>query len=127
MKPTPVHVLGLLVPFFLLLTSGYRANRRWSSSRSNEILLIVAFSGGGTRAASLAYGVLEGLGETRVVIDGREVSLLDEIDHVTGVSGGSFTAAYLGLHGRGIFEDFEERFLRRDVQGARIGPLAQAL
>lgn len=49
-----------------------------------------------------------------------EVSLCDEIDHVTGVSGGRFTAAYLGLHGRGIFDDFEERFLRRDVQGAQI-------
>lgn len=100
--------------------SGYRANRRWSAERSNELLLIVAFSGGGTRAASFAYGVLEGLDETRVSIGGREVSLLDEIDHVTGVSGGSFTAAYLGLHGRGIFEDFEQRFLRRDVQGALI-------
>lgn len=104
-------------------SGGYRASRRWSAGRSNEILLVVAFSGGGTRAASFAYGVLEGLNETRVVIDGREVSLLDEIDHVTGVSGGSFTAAYLGLHGRGIFDDYEKRFLRRDVQGALIGQL----
>ncbi|MBK7949084.1 MAG: patatin-like phospholipase family protein [Deltaproteobacteria bacterium] len=98
--------------------TGYRADRRWSPARSNELLVIVAFSGGGTRAASFAYGVLEGLERTRISIDGRTVSLFDEIDHVTGVSGGSFTAAYLGLHGRGIFADFEERFLRRDVQGA---------
>lgn len=103
--------------------SGYRGSRRWSEERSNEILLIVAFSGGGTRAASFAYGVLQGLDETRVPIGGREVSLLDQIDHVTGVSGGSFTAAYLGLHGRGIFEDFERRFLRRNVQSALIGQL----
>lgn len=101
-------------------TTGYRANRRWSPERSNELLVIVAFSGGGTRAASFAYGVLEGLEQTRISIGGREVSLFDEIDHVTGVSGGSFTAAYLGLHGRGIFADFEARFLRRDVQGALI-------
>ncbi len=67
--------------------------------------------------------MLQGLDETRVRIAGREVSLLDEIDHVTGVSGGSFTAAYLGLHGRGIFDDFEERFLRRNVQSALIGQL----
>jgi NTE family protein len=98
----------------------YRSSRHWSAERSNELLLIVAFSGGGTRAAAFAYGVLEGLEAARVPIGGREVSLLDEIDHVTGVSGGSFTAAYLGLHGRGIFEDFEKRFLRRDVQGALI-------
>lgn len=100
--------------------AGYRGSRRWSPARSNELLVIVAFSGGGTRAASLAYGVLEGLEQTRISIGGREVSLFDEIDHVTGVSGGSFTAAYLGLHGRGIFDDFEDRFLRRDVQGALI-------
>ncbi|HPG25093.1 MAG TPA: patatin-like phospholipase family protein [Myxococcota bacterium] len=102
---------------------GYRGSRRWSSERSNELLLIVAFSGGGTRAASFAYGVLEELAATPIRIDGRDTTLFDEIDHVTGVSGGSFTAAYLGLHGRGLFDDFEERFLRRDVQGALIWQL----
>lgn len=101
-------------------SAGYRANRRWAPERSNELLVVVAFSGGGTRAAAFGYGVLEALDRSRIVIEGREVSLLDEVDHVTGVSGGSFTAAYLGLHGRGIFDDFEERFLRRDVQGALI-------
>lgn len=100
--------------------SGYRADRRWSPERSNEILMVLAFSGGGTRAAAFAYGVLEELDATKVRIDGREVSILDEVDHITGVSGGSFPAAYYGLHGRGIFEDFEDRFLRRDVQGALL-------
>lgn len=100
--------------------AGYRSRLRWSPQRSNELLVVVAFSGGGTRAASFAYGVLEGLDRTRISVGGHEVSLFDEIDHVTGVSGGSFTAAYLGLHGRGIFDDFEERFLRRDVQRALI-------
>jgi len=33
------------------------------------------------------------------------------------VSGGSFTAAYYGLYGDRIFTDFEERFLRKDVEG----------
>ncbi|MEZ4292231.1 MAG: patatin-like phospholipase family protein [Myxococcota bacterium] len=106
---------------------GYRGSRRWSSERSNELLLIVAFSGGGTRAASFAYGVLEELAATPIRIDGRDTTLFDEIDHVTGVSGGSFTAAYLGLHGRGLFDDFEERFLRRDVQGPLIWQAAGAL
>ena len=41
--------------------TGYRANRRWSPDRSNDILMILAFSGGGTRAAAFAYGVLEEL------------------------------------------------------------------
>ena len=103
--------------------SGYRAVRRWAPERSNEVLMIVAFSGGGTRAAAFAYGVLEELAATPIEIEGRRVTALDEVDHITGVSGGSFPAAYYGLHGRGIFEDFEERFLRRNVQGALLSQL----
>ncbi len=102
---------------------GYRSTRRWSENRSNEVLFILAFSGGGTRAASFAYGVLEELDATRIEKDGLSASLLDEVDHITGVSGGSFPAAYYGLYGRRIFEDFEERFLKRDVQGALITQL----
>ena len=98
--------------------AGYRSERRWSPERSNDVLMVVAFSGGGTRAAAFAYGVLEELAETPIEIDGRRVAVLDEVDHITGVSGGSFPAAYYGLHGRRIFDDFEERFLRRDVQGS---------
>jgi NTE family protein len=102
---------------------GYRASRRWSSDRSQELLLVLAFSGGGTRAASFAYGVLEELEATRVTIDDRETTLLDEVDHISGVSGGSFPAAYFGLHGRGIFGDFEERFLKRNVQRSLLAQL----
>ena len=42
--------------------------------QSDELSLVVAFSGGGTRAAALAYGVLLELRDTRVVIDGQDVS-----------------------------------------------------
>jgi NTE family protein len=42
------------------------------------------------------------------------------VDTISSVSGGSFTAAYYGLHGDGIFEDYEEVFLRKDVEGALI-------
>jgi len=92
--------------------------------RSDPLFLIIAFSGGGTRAASLAYGTLEAL--KRVDLPGTAVSspgeirprtMLDEVSLITAVSGGSFTAAYYGLHGEGIFKDFRERFLTRDVQG----------
>lgn len=111
------------VPIEELPDEGYRARRRWAPERSNEHLIILAFSGGGTRAASFAYGVLQELDATQARIGGRDVSLLDEVDHITGVSGGSFPAAYYGLHRRGIFEDFEDRFLRRDVQTALIAQL----
>ena len=91
-----------------------------SPEASREVVVLVAFSGGGTRAAALAYGVLEELRDTVVELDGAPRRLLDEVDLISGVSGGSFAAAYYGLFGDQIFEDFEERFLRHDVQGDLI-------
>jgi NTE family protein len=84
---------------------------------SGDISLVLAFSGGGTRAAALAYGVLQELRDTVVTIDGRHRRLLDEIDVISSVSGGSFTSAYYGLYGDRIFEDFENDFLRQNIQG----------
>jgi NTE family protein len=81
----------------------------------NDTLFVLSFSGGGTRAAALAYGVLETLAAVRVP-EPSPHRLLDEIDLLTSVSGGSFTAAYYGLAGDRIFTEFEPRFLR-----ARIG------
>lgn len=83
----------------------------------NDVAFVLTFSGGGTRAAAMAYGVLEELRDTKVVVGGRQRRLLDEVDHISSVSGGSFTAAYYGLHGEGIFETFEEDFLRRNIEG----------
>jgi NTE family protein len=80
--------------------------------------LFLTFSGGGTRAAALAYGVLLELRDTRIVVDGESRSLLDDVSVISSVSGGSFTAAYYGLFGDRIFTDFEQRFLRQDVGGA---------
>jgi NTE family protein len=96
--------------------SGYRARAIDQADDSNQLILMVAMSGGGTRAAAFAYGVLEELAATQVSFDGRDRNLFDEIDGVTGVSGGSFVAAYLGLHGRAMFGSFEQRFLRKNVQ-----------
>jgi NTE family protein len=85
---------------------------------SDRLFVVVTFSGGGTRAAAFGYGVLEELAATRLMLDGRERSMLSEIDVVSGVSGGSFVAAYFGLHGEDIFQTFGPRFLYRDVEGA---------
>ncbi len=99
---------------------GYRATRQASAEDSDELVLMLALSGGGTRAAAFAYGALEELADTTLTFDGAQRSLIDEVDAVSGVSGGSFTAAYLGLHGRGIFKDFEDRMLRREMQGGLL-------
>jgi NTE family protein len=81
---------------------------------SGEVLLVLSFSGGGSRAAALAYGVLEGLRDTPLDNRGRR-SLLDEVDMISAVSGGSVTAAYYGLFGERLFSDFRQDFLRRNV------------
>src|SRR3972149_7972761 len=96
---------------------GYRRKNISQAERSNRLLLILTFSGGGTRAAALAYGVLEELAKAEFSLEGRKRTLLDEVDTISSVSGGSFTAAYYGLFGRRIFEDFEEKFLKHDVEG----------
>ena len=91
--------------------------RDWVLAHNDkEIRFILTFSGGGTRAAALSYGVLQELRDTTINFDGRKTRLLDEVDYISSVSGGSFTSAYYGLHGDGIFENFEEDFLRYDLE-----------
>lgn len=95
--------------------------------RSGDVTLILAFSGGGARAAALAYGVLLELRDTPVRLQGRSRRLLDEVDVITSVSGGSFTAAHFGLYGDRTFETFEHDFLRRnaaaEIRHALFNPL----
>ena len=86
-----------------------------SAPVANDLHVVLLFSGGGTRAAALAYGVLQELRKTNVELGGETVGMLDRVRVISSVSGGSFTAAYYGLHGDRIFEDFEDRFLRRNI------------
>lgn len=97
---------------------GYIAQNIKAPENSEELLLILSFSGGGTRAAAFSYGVLEELRATDVTLEGRKRRLVDEVDIISGVSGGSFTAAYFGLFGERTFEDFESRFLKKNIQRA---------
>ncbi len=101
--------------------TGYRMATRQPYFKDEETLVILAFSGGGTRAAAFSYGVLEFLRRTEVIrASGEKVSLLDAVGVITGVSGGSFTALAYGLYGDRLFDDYPERFLKRDVQGAIV-------
>lgn len=93
---------------------GYRFSNLAAIGAEDETFLILSFSGGGTRAAALAYGVLQHLAKTP--IDGGRRSLLDEVDVISSVSGGSFTAAFFALNGLAALPGFEERFLRRNVE-----------
>ncbi len=111
------------------LSKGYRFDTRWAH-RSNydaENLVVLAFSGGGTRAAAFSYGVLETLRDMEVIgPKGRKFRMLDEVDLVTGVSGGSFTALAYGLYGDKLFDLYETSFLKRDVQGDADRPRPQS-
>lgn len=102
-------------------SAGYRFDTRFAHARDRNNLVILAFSGGGTRAAAFSFGVLEFLRRTEIVgPKGNKVRLLDEVDVITGVSGGSFTALAYGLYGDKLFDDYEQRFLKRNVQGEII-------
>src|SRR3954464_2770594 len=74
--------------------NGYRfETRQAQSTNSKDHLVILAFSGGGTRAAAFFYGVLEFFRRTEIVApNGDKFRLLDSIDVITVFSVCSFTA-----------------------------------
>ena len=74
------------------------------------------FSGGGTRAAALGYGVLEQLHKQQITIGGKKQSLMSNVDVVVGVSGGSVLAAYFALKGEETIPLFYKRFLHQNFQ-----------
>lgn len=96
---------------------GYRLQRvALDPTNPGDVLVVLSLSGGGMRAAALAYGTLEALRDVSVPIGGTRRSLLDEVDIINAVSGGGIVAAYYAVHRDGIFRDFKERFLDRDVE-----------
>ena len=99
----------------------YRIERPSDSTEDNATLVVLAFSGGGTRAAAFSYGVLETLRDMEVQTrSGRHIRALDTVDVITGISGGSFTALAFGLYGDKLFDVYEAAFLKRDVQGELV-------
>jgi len=89
---------------------GYSFNNILNKEKGvGDNLVVLTFSGGGARAAALAYGVMEEMDQVKLE-NGK--SLLDETKIISSVSGGSFTAAYYGLYGKEkFFRDFESNFL----------------
>lgn len=126
-------------------TVGYRFDAlRAGEHNGDETFVCLTFSGGGTRAAALSYGVLQELRDTTLPgeaafdsalpdeaaqrdgqgpgASGRRV--LDEVDVISSVSGGSFTSLGYGLWRDELFDGrFEQRFLKRDMESALIGHL----
>jgi NTE family protein len=66
--------------------AGYRFDNLQSGPHNSDALFIcLTFSGGGTRAAALAYGVMKELRKTRIKVEGQERSLLVEVDVISSV------------------------------------------
>ena len=71
----------------------YRSGTRLLYDKDKETPMVPTFSGGGTRAAAFSFGVIEELRRTEVMTkSGQQVRVLDTVDVITGVSGGSFSA-----------------------------------
>jgi NTE family protein len=82
----------------------------------DDVVVGLALSGGGTRAAAFSLGVMQELDQTQVASRTGSRSLLDRVSFVSGVSGGSVLTAYYGLKKRAALADFRERFLLRDAE-----------
>lgn len=81
-----------------------------------ETAIGLSFSGGGTRASAFALGALHELAKAQPPRRSAPISLVDHVSLISGVSGGSVTAAYFALRGRAALSDFRERFLYKDVE-----------
>ena len=122
------------------LNTGYRFERIPKTTaaaparNSDEVFVVLALSGGGTRAAALSVGVMNQLKAVTFRLNpstglpcaagepGCEAtprSLLDEVDVISSVSGGSFTAAGYALYGQGMLDrnsTFQKNFLYYPLQ-----------
>jgi NTE family protein len=136
MKPNSIFALACNVTLFAMLCGfvdgcahwpatprleqvggpGYRLAEVTRPGQSDDLLVVLAISGGGMRAAALGYGVLEELRRTEVMVNGVKRRLLDEVDVISAVSGGTLPATYYALRGEKTFEEFEERVLLRNLE-----------
>jgi NTE family protein len=103
------------------MASGYRYGVVRKPPQKDKPFVILAFSGGGTRAAAFSFGLMEELRKIEYAAgDGTRQRLLDDVEIISSVSGGSFTSAYYALFPKTFFKDFPKRFLYRNIQGALL-------
>ncbi|MCC7490172.1 MAG: patatin-like phospholipase family protein [Gammaproteobacteria bacterium] len=95
---------------------GYRLADSAPAGRSDDLLVVLAISGGGMRAAALGFGVIEELRRTEIVVDGRRRRLLDEVDVISAVSGGTLPATYYAWRGERVFDEFPQQVLARNFE-----------
>lgn len=104
--------------------AGYRYRVVRPIPSGERPFLLLAFSGGGTRAAAFSFGLMEELkGVEYSAPGGGKRRLLDDVEIISSVSGGSFTSASYALSPETFYQDFPEKFLYRDIQKGLVGQL----
>lgn len=88
--------------------------------QDDKTLMMVALSGGGTRAAAVSWKVLETLKTipySYVDSDGNQIqsTLANQIDVISGISGGSFAAVAWNLYSDEM-DYFRQNFVQRNIQ-----------
>ena len=117
-SPVRTTELGTIDQF-----SGYRyvTLDKKAPKAIDKSVVMLSFSGGGTRAAALADGVLRAMAETQVPATPSALPLASQIDVISSVSGGSVTAAWFAMGGIDGLGDLEENFLHSDIMSVLIG------
>ncbi|MCV2351222.1 patatin-like phospholipase family protein [Paucibacter sp. Y2R2-4] len=93
------------------------------ASPVRPVVVAVALSGGGARAAAFGLGVLKGLKAAEFELPDRRTNLLDEVSLISGVSGGSILAAHFAAFGDECLERFESDFLLAPFEGRLLREL----
>lgn len=90
------------------LASAQEPEPKAAAKAEDDVLFLLSFGGGGTRAAAFSFGVVQAL---------RKASLLGRVDRVAGVSGGSLLAAQLAVDAspKGL-GTFKSQVLLRDIE-----------
>ena len=114
-RNTPLPVTSLNDASGPISKGGYRLTALPQKETGSDTLVLLSVSGGGKRSAAFAYGVLKGLKEFSLPAYGPDAKMLDTVDIISAVSGGSFPAAYYGLYRDRIFTDFDKDFLSRNI------------
>ncbi len=97
--------------------SGYRYSVVRPTPNPDKPFVILAFSGGGTRAAAFSYGLLKEFNTIEYTnAQGQKRRLLDDVEIISSVSGGSFTSAYYMLFPNEFFNEFQNRVLYKNIE-----------
>lgn len=102
--------------------------REYVPTNDGDFFFAVAVSGGGSRAAVFSAAVMEELYRQVKLPDGR--SIIDEIDYISSVSGGSLSMAYYCMNKPNVdsshtelYDQFFETYrndMRRNIEGDLI-------